>query len=915
MPASETKREILAHLDKMTREATPATVASFTTTRIAADVNVSRSLASQYLNELVRDNLIVKVNTRPVIYLHKSAFERYLQVPLAASEYASMEALLRDAGVDERRDFAKAIGHDLSLSSYVEQLKAAISYPPYGLPVLLVGEPGCGKAFLSHLAFEYGKNAGVLRASSKYARVNCTLYAGAAAGVFQRTVFGTSDVPGLTASVDGGVVFLENIDALDASQREFVLSMLDTQGKKATNSTQPARFFLSASCATDNAQMAALMRAVPVVVSIPPLRERTLEERTEFIRHFLRAQGRRVSANVSISRGALRTLVSASFDDNVDGLRSCIINCCSDAYASAVGEKNELTILSYNLPAPVLGSRVAQGDDSVLVSCEHTDASDDGALRQRFLEAILSAFESFRDELISFGELLSTATAQVREYQDYLNFECPVLNPRVLSYEQVLNAVFETVGVAHDVDLTRKSVRLLAQCLGTQLWCDDVLARWKQEHAVSIQEMLALLSRHLRTTAAITEQIAGETKTALGLELDTLSRLMLMLDVNSTVSDSHSREVVGIICCHGYATATSMADAANRILRSHVFDAIDMTYDQQVTDVIRPLRRLIDRYSYCTTVVLLVDMGSLTELVSAVSSITDVDIVTINNVSTGLALEVGMAVRSGEALEPQLDAMVAACASSYNVSHRSNEVGSVVFCSESGVEAAEKIRQLFAESLPEGTPIELCVADYRELANNGLVSPVFSHGPVRAIVGTMDPGVESVPFLALENILYEGPTKDLDKVFSRALDKGGVTAFHASLLKRLTLQNVIESLTILNPEKLYAEVSAAVSRLFENADEKFAPAATLGLYVHLCCLVERLVTKTPIDAYANERDFEHAHADFISVFRESFSEISEHYRVEVPVTEIAYVFDYIRSKSATRERLQGDVGEGDQGDE
>lgn len=157
-----------------------------------------------------------------------------------------------------------------------------------------------------------------------------------------------------------------------------------------------------------------------------------------------------------------------------------------------------------------------------------------------------------------------------------------------------------------------------------------------------------------------------------------------------------------------------------------------------------------------------------------------------------------------------------------------------------------------------------------------------------------------MPFLALESVLYEGPTELLDKVFSRYLDNRGAEAFHANLIKRLTLQNVIESITILNPEKLYAEVSRAVGLLTELTGEPIAPAATLGLYVHLCCLVERLVTKTPVTAHANEKSFSRAHGDFIEAFRSSFADIAAHYRVEVPVTEIAYVFDYISSKSAAR---------------
>ena len=102
MSASDTKDEILRHLDKITRELGPNSVNVFTTARIASDCTVSRNLASQYLNELVRDGLVVKVNARPVLFLHRRGLERYLQTTLDQSEYASMRELLSTVGAAER---------------------------------------------------------------------------------------------------------------------------------------------------------------------------------------------------------------------------------------------------------------------------------------------------------------------------------------------------------------------------------------------------------------------------------------------------------------------------------------------------------------------------------------------------------------------------------------------------------------------------------------------------------------------------------------------------------------------------------------------------------------------------------------------------------------------------------------------
>ena len=55
----------------------------------------------------------------------------------------------------------------------------------------------------------------------------------------------------------------------------------------------------------------------------------------------------------------------------------------------------------------------------------------------------------------------------------------------------------------------------------------------------------------------------------------------------------------------------------------HVYEAVDMPYDQQLKDIVGPLQRLVDRHSYCTGVVFLVDLGSLERPTKAPSNVTD----------------------------------------------------------------------------------------------------------------------------------------------------------------------------------------------------------------------------------------------------------------------------------------------------
>ena len=122
--------KILEHLEALTSTVSLDDLARLSTSDIAETLLVSRSLASQYLNDLVRAGLVVKVAGRPVRYFHRRAFQKRFQVKLSASEYASLADLVQATGIADHRDFARAVGFDLSLSSVVEQCKAAVQYPP-----------------------------------------------------------------------------------------------------------------------------------------------------------------------------------------------------------------------------------------------------------------------------------------------------------------------------------------------------------------------------------------------------------------------------------------------------------------------------------------------------------------------------------------------------------------------------------------------------------------------------------------------------------------------------------------------------------------------------------------------------------------------------------------------------------------
>lgn len=153
------KQQIYNYLQKMSQHFQLDQFSNFTTITISKELNISRSLTSQYLNELVKDNLVVKISSRPVYYLSKNALEQIYHVVLKQNEYISIHELMSELKYSspDLKDFEKAVGCEGSLSYPISQIKSALLYPD-GLPIILYGERGTGKMFLVNCMKEFCQN-------------------------------------------------------------------------------------------------------------------------------------------------------------------------------------------------------------------------------------------------------------------------------------------------------------------------------------------------------------------------------------------------------------------------------------------------------------------------------------------------------------------------------------------------------------------------------------------------------------------------------------------------------------------------------------------------------------------------------------------------------------------------------------
>lgn len=219
----ETEQELLSRLRAQTRDLPKTPLDRFTTRGLAQQLSISRNLASHYLNDLVRLGGVVKAGSRPVYYFARRDLERMLQTSIDRSAYDSVEELLSAVSDTESRDFERVIGYDLSLASTIEKLKAAIRYPPSGLPVLMTGDKGTGKTLLASCMFEYGRRVGALEPRSRLVVVDCARYVTDPDTFAVDLKEGSSGGEGLLREASGGVLVFRNAELLSPSAVDALL--------------------------------------------------------------------------------------------------------------------------------------------------------------------------------------------------------------------------------------------------------------------------------------------------------------------------------------------------------------------------------------------------------------------------------------------------------------------------------------------------------------------------------------------------------------------------------------------------------------------------------------------------------------------------------------------------------------------
>lgn len=364
----------------------------FSATEISANVKIDRANVSRELNNLVKEEVVVKILGKPVLYLSKKIMEtilnkdinkyvfsnkeefiKFLKEDMSTTynnslsnndENKSKETVIKEKPSNKNKKdlvnkiFSNIIGANYSLKNQIKQATAAIMYPPNGLHTLLIGPTGVGKTTFAEIMYRYAVEGKILKPKSPYVIFNCADYAGNPQLLLSH-LFGhikgaftgaDRDKSGIIDSADGGILFLDEVHRLPPEGQEMLFSLMD-RGKfrrlGESNNIHEAKVLIIAATTEDidKAILNTFLRRIPCLIKIPGLKERPLKERMELICSFFEDESKKIGLPVIVSTEVLKLFLLYDCPANIGQLKNDIQITCANAFVEYVTEnKNKIYI-------------------------------------------------------------------------------------------------------------------------------------------------------------------------------------------------------------------------------------------------------------------------------------------------------------------------------------------------------------------------------------------------------------------------------------------------------------------------------------------------------------------------------------------------------------------------------------------
>ena len=560
-----------------------------TAEEIAYRLQSDRSNISRDLNRLHKEQRCYKEKTRPVRFFpctHKRVPKT--GVPKETPKMVDMDKFLK---------------RNPSLFHQIEQGKAAILYPGDGMHMLLLGETGVGKSLFADLLHKYGIQSGKLAEASPFIQFNCADYThnpqllmsqlfGHVKGAYTGA---ETNKTGLLEKANGGILFLDEIHRLPIEGQEMLFTYIDRGVFRRLGESEKDHhanvLIIGATTEKKDTLLKTFIRRLPIIIDLPSLRERSIEERHQLFDTFVQQEVDQLGVPMYFSKNALKAFLHYKCELNIGQFKADIRIAFAKSYARFLAVKEDyLRVSSKDLP----------------------DYIRAGLLSNAAHRQMWSKYEGTNRQAIQYLPSTATVTEVSVPSESTIYRE---MNTRYRELEQN-KASAEEIQKAMEHDL-KTYFKLTGE--KEQLFCnkENLIALVP----VNIIKELEKILRHvtIKTGKVVSDKVFQ----------------MMAIHIYNLVKRSQQDHVIA----HGSGIASALCDTANQLLNHEGAIGINARLDEEPQQVFERLVRYIKNHQITDDILLLVDMGSLTTFAGELEKLFPLKAKSIPLVSTMHVLE------------------------------------------------------------------------------------------------------------------------------------------------------------------------------------------------------------------------------------------------------------------------------------
>ena len=708
--------------------------------------------------------------------------------------------------VEEEADpFATMIGCNMSLRVKVEQAKAAVLYPPNGLHTLIVGNTGVGKSELAECMYKFAlKTKGIVNKEFPFVIFNCADYAenpqlllaqlfGYKKGAFTGA---ENDRDGLVAKADGGILFLDEVHRLPPDGQEILFQLID-KGKYRrlgeNNVYHEAKVMIIAATTEDIEKklLGTFRRRIPMVIELPPLLTRPVEERLGIIKMFFKKEAARINKEIVVSYNALRTLLIYDCVGNIGQLRSDIQVACARGFLSFVAKGNQQNRISVDFEElPVHATK-----GLINTQWNRTQVEKFVTSELVFKPGIVEIEQETKEDLYTFpNEIYKNIEEQYQKLQKH-GLTDEVIN-RIIGddldakvkniikqveknkhkyLEQDLTTIVgpEVVNLVHEMIKKAQSALgkiddTLFYCLATHL--NATCERIKSGKSVSNPKLESVKLDYAKEFSIATE-MASLTYYYLGFDLpeEEIGFIAMYLRTLANKNVDPKNTIGIVVITHGHV-AEGMANVANRLLGVDHVQAVELSLDEKPEAAYERTLEGVTKVDRGKGVLLLVDMGSLSAFGNFITKKTGILTRTVTRVDTLMVIDAVRKVLLPEADVSQIaDSLIKEKGmKTYSFEDTIPSVidkPAIISLCLTGEGTAKHIEKLIKDKVHTVNEnikiVTLAVLDEQDILEQ--IDKIRHNMNVLAVIGTVNPGHPDITFISSTEIIKgTGLSKLLD---------------------------------------------------------------------------------------------------------------------------------------------------------